>query len=50
MSNGNLSLGDTAYSRISVCIPADRIRDKSENEISYLENIKYTILNAPERY
>ncbi|MDE6434488.1 MAG: AraC family transcriptional regulator [Lachnospiraceae bacterium] len=41
-------VNDTGYSMISVCIPADKVPDEPENEISYSKRLKQIILNAPE--
>ena len=41
-------INDKSYSMIALCIPADRISDKTEKEICYAKRLKQHILNAPE--
>lgn len=41
-------VNDKTYSMISVCISADQMLNKSENEIIYLKKLKQLILDAPE--
>lgn len=42
------SVNGTAYSMISICVSADKILDKSENEINYSKKLKQIIIDAPE--
>ena len=41
-------INDKSYSMIALCIPADRISDKTEKEICCAKRLKQHILNAPE--